>query len=129
MLAARAARRIAESMRQTSGRAALAGDAEHLLPVVRSTPTRDVFEDPFAADEVADLRPALVVLDDGADSAAVREQRGRLTAAASEHGVRVETLSSAGGGEVARYASLLGQGRYASAYLGIAMGRAGAVVG
>ena len=128
VLAARAARRVAESMRQASGRAALAGDAEHLLPVVRSTPLRDVFDDPFAADEVADLRPALVVLDDGADSAAVREQRGRLLAEAAEHGVRVETLSGVGGGEVARYASLLGQGRYASGYLGIAMGRTGAVV-
>jgi hypothetical protein len=86
---------------------------------------RDVFDDPFAADEVADLRPALVVLDDGADSALVREQRGRLAAAAAEHGVRVETLSSTGGGEVARYASLLGQGRYAATYLGIALGRVG----
>src|SRR3954464_11024487 len=67
VLAARAARRIAESMRRASGRTALAGDAEHLLPVIASAPAHDVFEDPFAdpGDEPADLRPALVVLDDG----------------------------------------------------------------
>jgi hypothetical protein len=124
-LAARAARRVAESMRQASGRAALAGDAEHLLPVVRSTPVRDLFDDPFAEDEGAEPRPVLVILDDGSDSAAVREQRGRLVAEAEERGVRVEPLSSAGGGEVACYASLLGQGRYAAAYLGIGLGRAG----
>jgi hypothetical protein len=125
VLAARAARRIAESLRQASGRAALAGDAEHLLPVVRSTPPRDVFDDPFAADELTDLRPALVVLDDGSDSAVVREQRGRLLAEAADRGVRVETLSSETGAEVASYASLLGQGRYAAAYLGLGLGRAG----
>ncbi len=125
VLAARAARRIAESLRQMSGRAALAGDAEHLLPVVRSTTQRDVFDDPFSADDVTEPRPALVVLDDGSDSAAVREQRGRLVAEAQERGVRVETLSSAAGGDVACYASLLGQGRYAAAYLGIGLGRLG----
>ena len=34
VLAARAARRVAESVRRASGRTALAGDAEHLLPVI-----------------------------------------------------------------------------------------------
>ena len=34
VLAARAARRVAESIRRSSGRTALAGDAEHLLPVI-----------------------------------------------------------------------------------------------
>ena len=34
VLAARAARRVAESIRRASGRTALAGDAEHLLPVI-----------------------------------------------------------------------------------------------
>ena len=125
VLAARAARRVAESMRQASGRAALAGDAEHLLPVVRSTPVHDVFDDPFADDVPEELRPALVVLDDGSDSAPVREQRGRLAAEAQERGVRVETLTSTAPSDIARYASLLGQGRYAAAYLGIGLGRTG----
>jgi hypothetical protein len=123
VLAARAARRIAESMRQASGRTALAGDAEHLLPVIGSTPVHDVFDDPFATDAPEDLRPALVVLDDGSDSAPVREQRGRLAAEAQERGVRVETLTSTAPSEIACYAALLGQGRYAAAYLGLGLAR------
>ena len=66
VLAARAARRVAESIRRASGRTALAGDAEHLLPVLEATRPRDVFDDPFAGDG-GDLRPMLLVLDDGAE--------------------------------------------------------------
>ena len=36
----------------------------------------------------------LLVLDDGAEDAVVREQRGRLRAAADERGVRVETVTT-----------------------------------
>ena len=50
VLAARAARRVAESVRRASGRTALAGDAEHLLPVLEAARRRDVFDDPFADD-------------------------------------------------------------------------------
>jgi hypothetical protein len=127
VLAARAARRVAESMRRASGRTALAGDAEHLLPVIASTALHDVFEDPFAdpGEEPADLRPALVVLDDGSDDPSVREQRGRLVTEAEGRRIRVEQVSGSGAGELACYASLLHQGRYAAAYLGIALGRPG----
>jgi hypothetical protein len=120
VLAARAARRVAESVRRASGRGALAGDAEHLLPVVRATRPRDVFDDPFA-EGGGELRTVLLVLDDGADDPVVREQRGRLLAAAAEHRVRVETVSSESGSDVARYASLLLSGTYASAYLQIGL--------
>src|SRR6185295_14400641 len=48
VLAARAARRVAESIRRASGRTALAGDAEHLLPVIARAKERDVFDDPFS---------------------------------------------------------------------------------
>ena len=48
VLAARAARRVAESVRRASGRTALAGDAEHLLPVIEAARPRDVFDDPFS---------------------------------------------------------------------------------
>jgi hypothetical protein len=127
VLAARAARRIAESLRRASGRTALAGDAEHLLPVIASAPVRDVFDDPFSADDAADLRPALVVLDDESDDPSVREQRGRLTSEADERRVRVEVLSGPTGcSDLACYASLLGQGRYAAAYLGLGLGRGAA---
>lgn len=118
VLAARAARRVAESIRRTSGRGALAGDAEHLLPLIEAARRRDVFADPFA-DGGADLRPLLVVLDDGAEDPVVREQRGRLQAAAADRGIRAETLTADADAqtEVARYASLMLQGTYAAEYL------------
>ena len=120
VLAARAARRVAESIRRASGRTALAGDAEHLLPVLEATRDRDVFDDPFA-DGGGELRPLLLVLDDGADDPVVREQRGRLQAAASERRVRVETVTTDAQTEVARYASLLLSGTYAAEYLRIGL--------
>src|SRR3954447_17673433 len=85
VLAARAARRIAESVRRETGRAALAADAEHLLPVLAQATRSDVFADPFA-DEVADLRPSLVLLDDGSPDPVVTETRARLTSRAEERG-------------------------------------------
>ncbi|HYG94016.1 MAG TPA: SIS domain-containing protein, partial [Nocardioides sp.] len=116
VLAARAARRVAESIRRTSGRTALAGDAEHLLPVLEAARPRNVFADPFA-DGAGDRRPVLVVLDDEADDPLVREQLGRLEEAARGHDVRVELVTADAEGEVARYASLLLSGTYAAEYL------------
>ncbi|HET7385259.1 MAG TPA: SIS domain-containing protein [Nocardioidaceae bacterium] len=123
VLAARAARRIAESIRASSGRTALAADAEHLLPVIEATPLPDVFADPFADGQDGDLRPVLVVLDDGSSELAVHEQRDRLVRSAQQRRVRVETVTTDAAGEVDRYASLLTTGRYAAAYIGIASGR------
>ena len=116
VLAARAARRIAESIRRATGRAALAADAEHLLPVLEATSPADVFADPFA-DGGVERRPALVLLDDGTGDPTVAETRDRLERTAREHGVRVETISSEADGDVARYAALLATGTYAAAYL------------
>jgi hypothetical protein len=116
VLAARAARRVAESIRRTSGRTALAGDAEHLLPVLEAARARSVFDDPFAEGS-GDLRPVLIVLEDDADDPVVREQRGRLLATAGERGVRVETVTTDAPTDVARYASLLLTGTYAAEYL------------
>jgi hypothetical protein len=116
VLAARAARRVAESIRRTSGRTALAGDAEHLLPVLEAARPRNVFADPYA-DGGGERRPVLLVLDDGADDPAAREQRGRLEEAARTHDVRVEVVTTEAEGEVARYASLLLNGTYAAEYL------------
>ncbi|HET7327402.1 MAG TPA: SIS domain-containing protein [Nocardioidaceae bacterium] len=126
VLAARAARRVAELIRRNSGRPALAADAEHLLPVLASLPGQDVFADPFAdpyVDGPAPARPALVILDDGADAPAVREQRGRLLAVADQHQARVYTVVAGDGPDVARYASLLSTGSYAATYLGVGLGR------
>jgi hypothetical protein len=116
VLAARAARRIAESIRRTSGRTALAGDAEHLLPVVEAARPRNVFADPIA-DGTGDRRPVLVMLDDGVDDPVVRDQRQRLEDAARSQDVRIEHVASEAAGEVARYASLLLSGTYAAEYL------------
>jgi hypothetical protein len=120
VLAARAARRVAESIRRASGRTALAGDAEHLLPVLEAARPRDVFDDPVA-DGGGELRPMLLVLDDGAEEHVVREQRGRLQAAAAARAVRVETVTTEAPTEVARYASLLLSGTYAAEYLRIGL--------
>ena len=88
-LGPRRARRppTAESLRRTRGRSAIAGDAEHLLPGHRGDRAHDVFADPFA-DEAADLRPLLLVLDDRPTTRSSREQTGELDAAAARHGVR-----------------------------------------
>jgi phosphoglucose isomerase-like protein len=123
VLGARAARRVAEAVRRASGRTALAGDAEHLLPVLHAAMPADLFADPFDDDGDADRPPALLVLDDGAENAGIREQRGRLVAAAQERRVRVETVSSEASTDVARYAALLASGTYAAVYLGVGLGR------
>jgi len=107
---------VAEAIRRASGRQALAGDAEHLLPVIEAARPRDVFVDPFA-EGGQDRRPMLLVLDDGAEEPVVREHRGRLLAGAAAHDVRVETLTADAPTEVARYASLLLSGTYAAEYL------------
>ncbi|WP_151083099.1 SIS domain-containing protein [Nocardioides cynanchi] len=116
VLAARAARRVAETIRRASGQSAIAGDAEHLLPLLEAARPRDVFDDPFA-EGAAELRPMLLVFDDGADDPVVREDVGRLRAAAVSHGVRVETVTTEADTEIARYASLVLNGRYAAEYL------------
>lgn len=120
VLAARAARRVAESIRRASGQSAIAGDAEHLLPVIEATAPHDVFEDPFA-DGTSAARPLLMILDDLAEDPVVREQRGRLAAAAQSRGVRTETVTTEADTEVARYASLMQQGLYAAAYLSVGL--------
>ncbi|HSE09408.1 MAG TPA: SIS domain-containing protein [Nocardioidaceae bacterium] len=130
VLAARAARRVAESIRRTTGRAALAADAEHLLPVIAAAQRHDVFADPFA-DPASDLgdpgaderRPVLIILDDGSADASVREQRGRLVAAANDRDIRVETVASDAANEVARYAALLATGTFAGVYLAVGLDR------
>ncbi len=120
VLALRAARRVAESIRRTSGRAALAGDVDVIWPVLAAARPRDLFDDPVA-DGAGPTRPALVVLDDGADDPVGREQRDRLVATAEERRLRVEHLRSDAQGDVARYASLLLSGTYASEYLALGL--------
>jgi hypothetical protein len=124
VLAARAGRRVAEALRQASGRAALAADADHLLPVLAAAPQHDVFADPFADEgAAAELRPILLVLDDGSEAPGIRAARGRLLATAEAKDVRSRVISWTEGPEVARYAALLSLGQYAAVYLALGLGR------
>jgi hypothetical protein len=107
---------VSETIRRASGRSAIAGDAEHLLPLIEAARPRNVFDDPFA-EGGGKARPLLLLFDDGADDQVVREERGRLHAAAAEHGVRVETVTTEADTEIARYASLVLSGRYGAEYL------------
>lgn len=121
VLAARAARRVAEAIRRVSGRSSLAADADHLLPVLAAATPPDLFADPYES-RSSQAPPALVILDDGTQDSVVRVQRGRLMTGAEEHGVRVKSLTCDHGPEIARYASLLSQGSYAAVYLGVGLG-------
>ena len=97
------------------------GDAEHLLPILASAQQRDVFADPFSDDEGGEPGPALVMLDDGAEDAAIREARGRLVVAAQERGIRVETIASQAPQRRRALRSPPRHGRYAAAYLGVGL--------
>lgn len=130
VLAARAARRVAEALRRHTGRPALAHDAAELVPVLSAAAERDPFADPFD-DPAAALRPVLVVLDDGTDDPRARRQTTELLALAAEREVRTVTLTAGGTDEpspaglssVDRYASLLYQGLFGSTWLAIGLGR------
>src|SRR3954470_10320819 len=127
VLAARASRRIAEALRAASGRAALAADADELLPIVESTTVRDPFADPFTDGVSADRRPCLVLLDDGNSDPLVRSDHGRLVAAAERADVRVTVLQHRRGSDVDRYAALLQTGMFAAVYLSVGLGRTSSV--
>ncbi|RLP06990.1 SIS domain-containing protein [Propionibacterium australiense] len=115
VLAARAARRVAEALRRASSRPALSAVSGELLPVIEGAPVRDPFADP--EDGPAELRPVLVVFDDDEHNPAIDEQRDRLVASAGLHDVRVCTISATTGGTLDRYVTLRQKGLYGAAYL------------
>ncbi|WP_203567335.1 hypothetical protein [Aestuariimicrobium ganziense] len=125
VLSARASRRIAESLRRSTGRPALAADAEALVPVIEGTTEADPFADPVADGQP--LRPVLVALDDGFGEAQARRERGELQSLAARHGVRVCPIVAADEASPAtgvdRYVTLLQHGLFAAAWLGIGLGR------
>lgn len=121
VLAARAARRIAEAVRHETGRPAFAGGVDQLLPVIDRTPAKDVFADPFESEEGDSSRPSVVVVDDGFDDPSVVAARRRLVDAAERADVAVEPLSRTRGSELARYAGALGMGTYVACYLGVGL--------
>jgi hypothetical protein len=123
VLAARASRRIAEALRAASGRAALAADAEALLPILESTAPRDPFADPFEDQISVDRRPTLVLLDDGNTESLIRTDHQRLAGAAERNDVRVCPIAHWSGSDVERYATLLQTGMFAAVYLAVGLGR------
>ena len=123
VLAARASRRVAEALRAASGRAALAADADELLPIVESVAPRDPFADPFEETAVADRRPCLALLDDGNHDPIIRTDHTRLVAAAERNDVRVTTVAHQTGSDVERYATLLQTGMFSAVYLAVGLGR------
>jgi len=123
VLAARAGRRVAELLRRSTGLAVLAADSEQIRTVLTGTRPKDPFADPFD-DLSPQASPVLVILDDGSTESSIREQNGRLLAAAEDADVRVvRIVAPPGPGVVDEYASLLQQGSYAAAYLAIGLGR------
>jgi hypothetical protein len=122
VLAARAARRVAEELRAASGRPALAGEEVQIVPMLRRAPEVDIFADPYETEPTT--RPALVVLDDGAESPALRASHAHILQAAEARGVRVHTVTATDGPDIGRFASLLATGRFAAAYLALGLGRA-----
>ncbi len=123
VLAARASRRVAEALRAATGRAALAADAEELLPILDLASPRDPFADPFEDALTADRRPSLVMLDDGNTDDPVRAAAGRLRAAAERNDIRICPVQHRTGSDVERYATLLQTGMFAAVYLAVGLGR------
>lgn len=125
VLSARASRRVAEALRRASGRPALAADADALVPVLAGTAAPDPFADPFDQ-EGEQLRPVLLVLDDGCGEAQARQERSELVSLAGRQGVRVCSIIAADesdpASEVDRYVTLLQQGLFGAAWLGIGLG-------
>ncbi len=122
VLAARAARRVAEALRAACGRAAIAGGDHQLVPLLEKAPEQDLFADPFEGD-IQEPRPSLLVLDDGVDSPQVKAATARVLQAAEKGSVRVHTVRAAEGPDVGRFAALLATGRFAAAYLALGLGR------
>ena len=122
VLAARAARRIAEAWRTATGRPVVAGDVEQIVPILAAAPAVDVFADPFEDGAVATSRPALVLLDDGVDGP-VAAARATLENTAEATGVRVQYIVAVDGPDIARFASLVVIGRFTGVYLALGLGR------
>lgn len=124
VLAGRASRRIAEAVRRACGRPALAADADEFEVLLRSCRRADPFADPF--EEQAEARPVLVLLDDDKLPAGLTDPVRRLVGLADSVGVRVARISSGeadiAASDVERYVTLLQQGLYGAAYLGIGLG-------
>ncbi|QDP95759.1 hypothetical protein FOE78_07480 [Microlunatus elymi] len=123
VLASRASRRVAETLRAASGRAALAADAGELVPVLASVTRKDLFDDPFENPQPSERRPALVILDDGTGDQLTNSWQNRLREVADAADVRVCPIYCTSGGDLDRYAGLLQTGLFGAVYLAVGLGR------
>lgn len=127
VLAARASRRIAESLRRACGRPALAADASELDTLLSAVRPRDPFADPFDGDD--EVRPVVVMLDEDKLHDRLSGTAISLRAHAEAVGVRVCSISSGDtelqATDIERYVTLLQKGRYGAAYLAVGLGTAG----
>lgn len=123
VLAGRASRRIAESLRRACGRPALAADASELETLLEAVPSRDPFADPF--DESEEVRPVIVLLDDDKLLDPLLGTASGMLRRAEVVGVRVARISSGDAEllatDVERYVTLLQKGLYGAAYLAIGL--------
>lgn len=126
VLAARASRRIAESLRRACGRPALAADASELDTLLAAVRRRDPFADPF--EEEDEVRPVIVMLDEDKLHDRLSGTAISLRAHAETVGVRVCSISSGDSElratDIERYVTLLQKGRYGAAYLAVGLGGA-----
>lgn len=120
VLAARAARRVAEALRAASGRPALAADSGELEIVMDAAGQRDPFADPFLQ-AGADRRPVLLLVDDGLGDDTVHVVRNRLRGKADVRDIRCCQITHHDGTEIERYAALLQTGWFAAAFLEIGL--------
>ena len=123
VLAARASRRLAEALRAASGRAALAADADELLPILETAATAGPVRRPLRGRLSADRRPTLLMLDDGNSDGLIRadhEPAARRGRAQRRPGLPDRART---GSDVERYAALLQTGMFAAVYLAVGLGR------
>jgi len=114
-LAARAARRVAGAIREATGWPALAADESALMPLIAGSGRQDLFADPIEQPSRAPRFSVLLLQDDAGAAAG-----GRLWRAAQAKSIRVETIETAAGHPLIRYAEMLQQGLFAAAYLDLA---------
>lgn len=123
VLAARASRRIAESLRRACGRPALAADVSELDTLLAAVRPRDPFADPF--DDEDEVRPVVVLLDEDKLHDRLSGTAIGLQARAEAVGVRVARISSGDAElratDIERYVTLLLKGLYGAAYLEIGL--------
>ncbi|MDR2930369.1 MAG: hypothetical protein LBV06_05635 [Propionibacteriaceae bacterium] len=118
VVAARAAQRMAEGLREVSRPWALAVDDTQALAILRGCPRRDPFADPVD-DQTLGSKVVLVMMREFSASGGSHDS-SQVARVALSRGVRVETITTDESDPVSRYVDLCQQGLFAVAYVGMA---------